>query len=81
VIIFNDDKRRTVSHIYELAVILKDGTTDKRTNSKMTDKTPTLRQNQKSCHLPHKANALQHICFCPNRTATVKTYKDLPTND
>jgi hypothetical protein len=35
---------------------------------KMTDEKPTLRQNQKSCNQKHKANALQHICFCPNRT-------------
>jgi len=31
----------------------------------MKDKMPTLQQNQKSCNPPLKANALQHICFCP----------------
>jgi hypothetical protein len=37
---------------------------------KMKDEKPTLRQNQKSCNPTHKANALQHICFCPNRTTS-----------
>ncbi|MFA5196007.1 MAG: hypothetical protein WC401_09455 [Bacteroidales bacterium] len=32
----------------------------------MKDKMPTLQQNQKSCIPTLKANAMQHICFCPN---------------
>jgi len=32
----------------------------------MKDKMPTLQQNQKSCNPPHKADPMQHICFCPN---------------
>jgi len=37
-----------------------------KTNRKMKDKMPTLQQNQKSCIPTLKANAMQHICFCPN---------------
>jgi hypothetical protein len=29
---------------------------------------PTPQQNQKSCIPTRKANAIQHICFCPNAT-------------
>jgi len=34
-------------------------------NRKMKDRLPTLQQNQKSCNPTLKANAMQHICFCP----------------
>jgi len=37
---------------------------------KMKDEMPTLLQNQKSCIPTLKANAMQHICFCPNATAS-----------
>jgi hypothetical protein len=37
---------------------------------KMKDKMPTLQQNQKSCIPTLKALAMQHICFCPNATAS-----------
>jgi hypothetical protein len=39
---------------------------------KMKDEEPTLRQNQKNCNPTHKGNALQHICFCSNRTLDQK---------
>jgi hypothetical protein len=32
----------------------------------MKEKMPTLQQNQKSCIPTLIANAMQHICFCPN---------------
>jgi hypothetical protein len=37
---------------------------------KIKDEKPTLRQNQKSCNSRHKANALQQIWFCLNRTTS-----------
>lgn len=37
-----------------------------KTNRKMKEKMPTLQQNQKSCIPTLIANAMQHICFCPN---------------
>ncbi len=45
-------------------------TTVLQTNDRKMKEKPSLRQNQKSCNPTHKANALQHICFCPNRTST-----------
>ena len=49
-----------------LSLSVKDDTTDKKRTEKMKDKKPTLLQNQKSCIPTLKANAMQHICFCPN---------------
>lgn len=44
-------------------------------NRKMRDKMPTLQQNQKSCIPTHKANAMQHICFCPTRSTDIVIIK------
>jgi len=38
----------------------------------MKDKMPTLQQNQKSCIPTLKANAMQHICFCPNAPTDIR---------
>jgi hypothetical protein len=48
-----------------LALTLKDDTTENKRPKNMTDKMPTLQQNQKSCIPTLKANTMQHICFYP----------------
>ena len=59
-------------HIYPTVVCNPKRQHDRqKTNRKMKDKMPTLQQNQKSCIPTLKANAMQHICFCPNAPSDI----------